>query len=337
MDIQRAILIFKKDFKNFEELKELDGYLSQLVEDDSAFHRLSNAHRYQVISKLELLQYNDNQIIFNKGDSSDCLYIILSGSLQMFTYSPNGFKVLEKIIYKGAIGERGILKNKHRSLCAHAIGITYLLRLDAMTFKKYLLGEFAANNLAKRAIVEKYIPCITQFSDTQKEKLSYAIRFQAFPKGRLLLKIGQVSEFMMIILEGECAMLSDQGLNKKVVSILDNGAIIGEDSAFFERGSFYNIVVTSDKVKVAILKNSDMRILFPSSVVNLMRNLIIQRNSTRNKLATFANPCRLKKTSFSFRNSGHSSTIISPIYAETNRIKEKITLKNYSFSSLLNN
>ena len=335
MDVQTIIFLFQKEFKTYDDLKQLDLCVCSLVEPDSAFNKLSQTYRYQVIQKLTLLLFNDDEIIFSKGDTSDCLYIILSGSLQMFTMC-NGVKTIEKVLSKGVIGERGIVKNKYRSLSASALGDTYLLRLDANTFKKYLIGEFTLSTLVKREIVDKYIPCINQFTGTQKEKISYALELQEFPRGKVLLKQGNASDALLIIQEGECAMILENGSTRKIIAILDCGSIIGEDSMFFERNSLYTIVVTSEKVKAAVLKNIDFKILFPAIIINGIKNLISQRNFMRNKLASFSNPCLHDRKSFLCRNTGRSNAILSPPHANSGYLKEKMLLNKFSVHSIFN-
>ena len=121
MDISEISALFTKEFKTYEELKDLDSILLSLVETDSGFNKLSQQKRFKIINKLTLKIFYDQEIVFSKGDKSDCLYIILSGSLGMFNKSPNGFLMLEKKMTKGVVGERGILKNNNRSLSAVSI------------------------------------------------------------------------------------------------------------------------------------------------------------------------------------------------------------------------
>jgi hypothetical protein len=152
----------------------------------------------------------------------------------------------------------------------------------------------------------------------------------------VILQKGGFLESMMIELEGECAMMHDIGTNKRIVALLDNGSIIGEDSAFFERCSVYYVIVNSDYVKVAAIKVNDIKVLFPSSVIIMLRDFFTQRNKVRYKLATFTNPY-LPKICFSPRNIGTSALILaSPRKQEKTSSREKEMLKSLSFSTILN-
>jgi CRP-like cAMP-binding protein len=333
MDFNSMLPLYRKNLKTPEELKTISHHLQLLVDSDSGFSTLSQPILHQIIQKLEISEFQDAETVFNKGDPSDCLYIILSGALQMYTLTPHGFLSPEKVITKGIIGERGILKNKYRSLTAVAKGHTFLLSLDAKTFKKYLIDQVSAEQAAKRAVVEKYIPCVWLFNETQRVKIAYAIKFEVFVKGMIMLKKNSAAESLKIVLEGECAMIDDTGNKKKTVALLDSGSIIGEDSAFFDRFSLFYVVATSDTVKVASIRISDIRTLFPHSVVLLLREFFTQRNSARSKLALFNNPY-LK--SFTPRSSGTATLLLSSANKKLGFNKEKQVLMNFSCSSILN-
>ena len=333
MDISEISALFTKEFKTYEELKDLDSILLSLVETDSGFNKLSQQKRFKIINKLTLKIFYDQEIVFSKGDKSDCLYIILSGSLGMFNKSPNGFLMLEKKMTKGVVGERGILKNNNRSLSAVSIGTTLLLKLDALTFKKYLIGEFTANLLAKKNVVDKFIPGIDQFTDNQKEKLSYAINVEVYKKGKVLILQQQKTNFFMIIIEGECEMIVENGFRKRIVAILHNGSIIGEDSAFFNRPSCFTVIVTSELLKVASIKNADMKVLFPKTVISMITENSIKRNLARNKLVSFSNPSLLNKRKVVYKHPTIVPKFFSPKNLASNE-KEKKILKNFSFSSM---
>jgi CRP-like cAMP-binding protein len=332
-ELEKVIKLFEKKNKSLEDLKELDQILLR-TKSETSIVKLSESSRFQILSNIEVKHYNDKEIVFNKGDVSDSLYIIITGSLQMFYINSFGEKVLEKIISSGFVGERGIIKNKYRSLSVHAIGETYLAKIDAVTFKKHLLSEFSSSSMIKRSIIEKYLPGICYFTDTQKEKLIYAIDIKNYNKGNLLIRQSQLSEFMMIIIEGECVMVHDQGHSKKIVSILNTGSIIGEESAFLSRRSSYNVIVNSDYLKAAIIKISEAKNLFPASAVDLITNLFTQKLNVRNKLVSFSNPCIIKKNFLSFRRFGKS--LVSSTKTDFGYARNKVVLKTLSFANILN-
>ncbi|OMJ71976.1 hypothetical protein SteCoe_29683 [Stentor coeruleus] len=336
MDLARTIQLYTKESKSYEDLKELDTCLQGLVEDDSRFNKLSQQYRFHIINSLKVIKYRNNDVVFEKGDPSDCLYIILSGSLKILTKGDNGINTFERLLTKGTLGERGILKNKFRSLTAVSVGVTYLLRLDAKTFKKYLYQEFIAELTAKKSVVEKYIPCIDQFSDTQKEKIAYSLKIQNFRRGNLLLKAGCYADSMMIVLEGECSMVIDNNGVKKTVAILENGSLIGEDTVFNNRNSYYNVIVSSESVKIAVIKLQDVRSYFPSSFFNSMRQFITQRNTVRNRLVNFSNPCLLRRKIQNLRSPKYSLGNLAQVVRTPEYISGRNMLKSFSFSNMLN-
>ena len=71
------------------------------------------------------------QIIFNKGDAGDCMYIVLSGTIEMMI----GDKVIETIGANQALGFMSMIDAQPRSSTARAKEACELLLIDARTFR----------------------------------------------------------------------------------------------------------------------------------------------------------------------------------------------------------
>ena len=71
------------------------------------------------------------QIIFNKGDAGDCMYIVLSGTIEMMI----GDKVIETIGANQALGFMSMIDAQPRSSTARAKEACELSLIDARTFR----------------------------------------------------------------------------------------------------------------------------------------------------------------------------------------------------------
>lgn len=293
-NIFRVSQILKKKSKTFEELQELYQLLSDLKSLLEVMSSLTLTARLQLLSSFTVIELQPNQKLFEKGDPSDCIYVILSGSLQLYNHSSKdkGDKIPGNILGAGTmLGERGILKNLPRSLTGIAVEPMYILRLGAQIFKNLIGKEVNANMETKRKIVDQYIPGLTQYPTVQKERLAYLLEIEYLTRGTILAKQGNYTDKIYIILDGECRVNFQNGIYNKILSTLEKGSFVGEESALFDKPSAYSVIVSSGGLKAAKIRNSDIKSLYPSSTIQLLRNSYNAREISRSKLANFTHPC----------------------------------------------
>ncbi|CAG9309906.1 unnamed protein product [Blepharisma stoltei] len=299
-NIKRSIRIIKKKSKTYEDIEELNALLSDLKPLQSVMDTLTMTNRILLLSSFTVVELKENELLFSKGDPSDCIYVILSGSLQLYNHSQKGKTdmIPGNILGKGTIlGERGILKNLTRSLTAIAVEHMHLLRLEAQIFKSLLGKEMNANMETKRKIVDQYIPGLLQMPAQQKERLAYLLDIEYYNRGTVITKQGVFNEKILIVLEGECKIFFQQGQYKRFLSTLEKGSWIGEETALFDKPSAFSVVVTSDTLKAARIKNSDIKQVYPQAAVQMLRSSYHARELARNKLANFSHPCLTPKAS----------------------------------------
>lgn len=286
--------LINKEIKTIDEIERIDHFLHNLKPLQRLIESLPINFRQQVISCFRCKEYFEGQRLFTKGDRSDCLYVVMTGSLQLCNHLTKDKSDLipENILLKGKIlGERGILRNGPRSLTAIAREHSYILCLDAKYFKLYLSNEMYATLESKKKIIDKFIPGLSKYPGTQKERLAYTLEIEDYDRGTILAQQGTYSEKMLVILDGECLMTHKDGNVKRIVARLEKGSIIGEETSLFERPSSFTVTVTSNSLMAGKIKNTDLKSLYPSKVVQIMRNCYSERNLTRCKLATFSHPC----------------------------------------------
>lgn len=291
IEIERIVKILQKKTRSPEELIEVNEYLLNLKPLQLIMNNLSQSNKMQLLTSFNIKYFKEGERLFSKGDPSDCMFVIMTGSLQLYNHSTqdNTELIPENILGKGRIlGERGILKNLPRSLTAVAREQTYMLVLDAFTFRNLLGKEVYSNIQIKRKIVDQYLPGLAHYSLTLKERLAYMLEIDIYPKGTVLAKQGSFSEKLMIILEGDCQIYAVQGLHRKTLSTLGKGSFIGEEGPLFDKPSLYSVVVISDSLKVAKMKNADVKQLFPTTTVQMLKDAYLVRDQARSKLLNFS-------------------------------------------------
>jgi CRP-like cAMP-binding protein len=91
---------------------------------------------------LRLREYAKGQIVFEQGDPSHILSIILQGKVRVFRLSPSGLETTLTILGKGDLmGEFAAIDEQPRSASALAIGKCALLQMSAETFFGHVRGQ----------------------------------------------------------------------------------------------------------------------------------------------------------------------------------------------------
>src|SRR4026207_72109 len=91
---------------------------------------------------LRLREYVKGQIVFEQGDPSHTLYIILHGKVRVFRLSSSGHETSLTVLGKGdLVGEFAAIDQQPRSASARAIGKCGLLQMSAETFFGHVRGQ----------------------------------------------------------------------------------------------------------------------------------------------------------------------------------------------------
>ena len=80
--------------------------------------------------------FGKGEIIFNEGSVSDCAYVIAMGSIEIYTTTPQGEKVLGTLGANEIFGEMGLIDGLPRSASARACETSVVFILTYQTFEK---------------------------------------------------------------------------------------------------------------------------------------------------------------------------------------------------------
>lgn len=93
--------------------------------------------------------YQDGQIIFKEGSSGDWIYIVISGSVEIFKDVAGETKIIEVLGPNEVFGELGFIGGLKRTATAKAVGVTTLGIID----RDFLDNEFNKLSNQFRAIL----------------------------------------------------------------------------------------------------------------------------------------------------------------------------------------
>jgi CRP-like cAMP-binding protein len=122
----------------------------------SLFQELLDSHTEFQKSDLEKIVLKDGELLFQRGDRGDALFIIEAGHIQIVTFDQNGTELILNTMSPGEIvGELALLDGKPRSATARAVGDCSLYRLKQESFIKLIyhsshLDEYLIRLLSAR-------------------------------------------------------------------------------------------------------------------------------------------------------------------------------------------
>ncbi len=110
-----------------------------VLEGIPLFKGLASEDLEAISNRSHIKQYRKNTIIFNQGDESDSLYILLSGRLKVFVSDDEGKEVilgyLEPLEY---VGELALIDNEPRSASVITLESSRLSRISQSDFSELL-------------------------------------------------------------------------------------------------------------------------------------------------------------------------------------------------------
>jgi CRP-like cAMP-binding protein len=101
--------------------------------------------------KEDTIQFRVGEEVFKKGDPANCMYLILSGEVEIRL----GDKVLEKVGHGSVFGEMGLIDHSPRAETAVAVSNGIMLRIEEKQFESLVKESpfFALKVL--RTVVER--------------------------------------------------------------------------------------------------------------------------------------------------------------------------------------
>lgn len=131
-----SILPLWKEDKALKSKLEKIGYQQSVDLLTSIIHLYDNIKPiFEKIEKPQIIDLNDDDILFRAGDLPDRVYFILNGTIEL--HIPEKDKLKTLLIHKGhLLGELGIIENKPRAATAIARGAVRLLAVENHEFKE---------------------------------------------------------------------------------------------------------------------------------------------------------------------------------------------------------
>jgi len=121
----------------------------------------------------EMFHYDDKEVLFHEGDSADCAYVVMQGSVDVVTESENGQVVTSNLRVNALFGEIALIINTPRSATIVAHEAVAVMKITADMFHQ-LLKENADFSLdVMRQLSHKLLKSHQLVETLQKNKLKF--------------------------------------------------------------------------------------------------------------------------------------------------------------------
>src|SRR3990167_4644282 len=113
----------------------MDGALLSLIKTNTVFSSLNEDACKNLLAKFTKIELNEGEILFQQGDPSDTIFLLIRGKLTAFLTTARGeIKTVGHIDEGETAGELGVLSNEPRSLTLRAEKSSTLLKLAGKDF-----------------------------------------------------------------------------------------------------------------------------------------------------------------------------------------------------------
>jgi len=248
------------------------GYLSTSelqVDEAGKAAKLSLSDVSSLLSEnMKNRYYPKGHVIYEEGDTGDCMYLINSGTIEVTT--KDGFK---KTRESGEIfGQEVVMSSsKARERTIRCLTPVHVLEISRDLYEKYVASD-----------KETFLSMAETDRHSRRERantilrLSNSSRLQSFRKGDTIFRAGEKGNKLYLLEDGEV----DISVHGHKVRSLKQGEMTGEHAAYF--GKPYNVTAqcVSDSCKLQALPSRVMHKLFRSdpSLRDDFRDLMLRRD-----------------------------------------------------------
>lgn len=267
-DLEKAIKVLQKPEKLFEDIEFLISYLQQFEELQKYFKMLNPVLLASLCRQFFLKKSAKSEILFEQNSDISSFFLILQGTVSLY----DGKKFIQKFGPGKSIGERELIKSsnlRYTGLVSSSDSV--ILVLSKADFLKYLADVIIKESVDKMSYLKMIVPNLHKLSCFVLEKLMQSIKIQNYTKGEHIVEQGVDCENLVLVADGECALVNNSGVYSKEVVRLAKGSIFGEEGIFYSLPTKFSLIAKSDAT-IMFIKRADVLTSFPDSVLRRLKS-----------------------------------------------------------------
>lgn len=267
------------------------------------FSGLETADLHKLATRLHKQNIPAGTIVFNEGDEADCLYIIESGSIEIYLESSNAETTVLSTLNSGAFfGEMGILCNSRRTASAKSINPAVLWVLPRKDFNE-LITQIPELSLALSRVLSNRLALTNQLLRDQKTKKASPSDMKRLPTALfdafrdkmkphhidaqgVIFEAGDMGEELFLIEDGDVAItVKNSDGETLTLAKLKKGDYFGEMALLTDSPRTASAHALS-KTKLLGLSKSDFQTLLENHHVIALElsKVLSQRLTSTNKM-----------------------------------------------------
>lgn len=172
-------------------------FLNKVLQKHFLFSSMEDDERNEVIDQMVLQKTSPQTVIFRQGNKGNSCYVIQSGTFMVAIDNKN----LKQLRSKHTFGELAMLYNVDRTATVSCTQAGALWRMDAAAFRR-CMETLNDRNFQKAMVFLSNDVTFGAMTEDERKLLAGACSVQTFAKNEVILRDGEVGDWMFIVMEG---------------------------------------------------------------------------------------------------------------------------------------
>lgn len=215
----------------------------KLLKQIALFNACTSDEIHHISRSATIIQQNQGAVIIKEGSHADALYIILKGSVQVYTHEREGnLVVLARLDEDSYFGEHAYLNNMTRTVSVKALTDVELVEvnydlLDPIFKKSLKMQSFLHQTSLARSLSNLQTQLLSIDSYVKKEIFTKSkhTHIKHFKKNEIIFSIGDDAGYVYFISSGSVSLSFGGRKTDNTPTILGKNHIFGEMAVLYGR------------------------------------------------------------------------------------------------------
>ncbi|MFI5309001.1 MAG: cyclic nucleotide-binding domain-containing protein, partial [Polyangiales bacterium] len=275
--------------------------LLPFLESSPLFGQLERAELEELAQEVEVVPVRKDDLLFRKGETGDCMYMVLSGQLGVFDDDPGAPDRLLKVMGRGEhVGEIALLGDAHRTATVRAQADGEILRLSRAGFERLLSKHPRARTALTGAMQQRMartappppsdllaflssVPLFSGLPQSVLAELEPELQWMTLAAGEYLFRQGDPADCLYLVVSGRLRILSEQEHGSEtVIGEIGRGQCVGEYGLLTDEPRSATVRPLRDSELLRVSKAVVDRLLerHPRAMLGLLRAVVTQARSS---------------------------------------------------------
>ena len=266
-----------RKFLSEHEKKEMSDKMT-FLKSVKLFEQISDYSLEKVADVLQQQTFKPGEVIFRRGESGECFYMVITGKVSIYLSSITGGRSeLVRLGAKKFFGELALMDNAPRKASASAIERTTCWTVDRSNFVALVGSVKQAREESIGVMVLKKVKLMAGLSDKQLITVARCLTTVEFPQGETIIHQGEDGDTFYMIASGEVKV----EVNHVEVAHLSDHAFFGEGSLMKNEKRSATVIAHTDVVCLSLSRIDFNRLL--GSVAEQIKEQAAEREAVAKK------------------------------------------------------